>query len=184
MKIFKKILILIIITAMLTTTLIGSVQINIGISSNVASRNPVKVGVLLFDFRDPYMSLVRQSLENIQKVNESKVEFTFFDGKGDQAIQNDVIDSVIQNDFELLLVNLVDVNTAAESVIDKVKQKNIPIILFNTAPDNIVPIQSYEKAIVVATDAEQSGVLQGKILVDAWNTDKKAIDKNGLNHYF
>ena len=181
MKIFKKILILIIITAILTTTLIGSVQINVGISSNVASRNPVKVGVLLFDFRDPYMSLVRQSLEDIQKVNESKVEFTFFDGKGDQAIQNDVIDSVIQNDFELLLVNLVDVNTAAESVIDKVKQKNIPIILFNTAPDNIVPIQSYEKAIVVATDAEQSGVLQGKILVDAWNTDKKAIDKNGDN---
>ena len=176
MKTFKKILILI-ITVILTTTLIGSVQINVGISSNVASRNPVKVGVLLFDFSDPYMSLVRQSLEDIQKVNNAKVEFTFFDGKGNQVIQNKVIDSVIQNDFDLLLVNLVDVNTT-EPIIDKVKLKNIPIILFNTAPNNIVPVQSYKKAIVVATDEEQSGILQGQLLVNTWNTNKNAIDKN------
>jgi len=178
MKTFKEILILILIAVLTITAIIGSIQTNVRISPTVASSNPVKVGVVLNDFNDQYIYLVRQNLEDIQKENENKVEFTFFDGKGNQVIQNKVIDSVIQNDFDLLLLNLVDVNTAVESVINKVKQKNIPIILFNTALDKIAPIQSYKKAILVSTDIEEAGILQGKLLVNAWNTNKNAIDKN------
>jgi len=176
MKIFKKILLLIMITTILTTTLIGSVQ------SNVASRNPVKVGVLLYNFDDLYISNVRKGLEDIQKANEGKVEFTFFDAKGNQAIQNEIIDSVLKENFNLLLANFVNINTAmVDSFIDNANKKNIPVILFPIAPFATDFIKSHPKALVIATDVKQAGILQGKILVDAWNTNKEAIDKNKDN---
>ena len=37
------------------------------------------------------------------------------------------------------------------------------------------------KLIYVGTDAKEAGMLQGKILVNAWNTNKESIDKNRDN---
>ena len=48
-----------------------------------------------------------------------------------------------------------------------------------------MPIQSYNKALYIGTDAKQAGITQGKMLVDAWNTSKGYIDKNndGIMQY-
>ena len=85
-------------------------------SSRVVEGKPIKVGVLLYRFDDAYISLVRQSLEKIQKENEGKVEFTFYDGKNDQSIQNESIDTLLEkNNVDLLLVNLVETNSTRDS---------------------------------------------------------------------
>jgi methyl-galactoside transport system substrate-binding protein len=68
-----------------------------------------------------------------------------------------------------------------ESFIDRANKKNIPVILFPIAPFVTDFIKNYANALVIATDVKQSGILQGKILVDAWNTNKEAIDKNRDN---
>lgn len=75
-------------------------------------------------FDAPYISSIRKNLEEIQSKDGSNIKYTFYDGKRDQNIQNDPIDSVTQKDYDLLLVNLVslDENTVM-SGIDKVKQK-------------------------------------------------------------
>lgn len=140
------------------------------------SSKAVKVGVCLYKFDDTYISTVRQSLEKIQKENEGKVEFTFYDGKGDQATQNDSIDTLLEKDTDLLMVNLVDTG-AAQSVIDKVKKADKPVVLFNREPATDT-IKAYEKAMFVGTNAQQAGVLQGEILADAWKANKD-LDKNG-----
>lgn len=139
-------------------------------------QNPVKVGVLLYRFDDVYISLVRQSLEEIQKQNEGKVEFTFYDGKGDQSIQNQTIDTLLENkSVDLFLLNLVDVKSAQE-VINKIKQYNIPVVLFNREPLNMDAVRSYDKAYFVGTNSAQAATLQGNILIDAWRENKAAID--------
>ncbi|MCE5220844.1 MAG: hypothetical protein LLF98_06125 [Clostridium sp.] len=56
----------------------------------------IKIGVLLYRFDDVYISLVHQNLEEIQKGNKGKVEFTFYDGKNDQSIQNKSIDTLLE----------------------------------------------------------------------------------------
>lgn len=140
------------------------------------SSKAVKVGVCLYKFDDTYISTVRQSLEKIQKENEGKVEFTFYDGKGDQATQNDSIDTLLEKDTDLLMVNLVDTG-AAQAVIDKVKKADKPVVLFNREPATDT-IKAYEKAMFVGTNAQQAGVLQGEILADAWKANKD-LDKNG-----
>lgn len=144
-------------------------------------QTPVKVGVLLYRFDDVYISEVRQSLVEIQKKNEGKVEFTFYDGKDNQSIQNQTIDTLLQSkSVDLLLLNLVDVKSTYK-VINRIKEYNIPVILFNREPLNMNAVQSYSKACFVGTNAAQAGTLQGKILINAWNKNKKAIDKNGDN---
>jgi methyl-galactoside transport system substrate-binding protein len=184
MKILKKISIFTVMLLMITTPLIYSVQNHVIISSNIISRRIVRVAVPLFRTDDPFISLVRQNLELIQKENEGKVEFTFFDGKGNQSIQNEFINSALQDNFDLLLANLVDINTssnAVETTINKAKEKNIPIVFFNIVPDKTDFFNTYKKSLIISSDSEQAGVLQGKILVNEWNTNKETLDKNGDN---
>jgi len=181
MKLLKRITI-IMITFMIVTTLIYNIQSYFHINSISAISNPPNVGVLLFNFNDPYMSLVRQSLENIEKENPNKVRFSFYDAKDNQSIQNETIGNLINNsNIDLLLVNLVDTKQSTISdIINKSSIKNIPLIFFNI--DLPLDINTtHHKVFVVATESEKGGILQGKILLDLWNNDKKHIDKNNDN---
>lgn len=175
MKKVKKLLTMAMATVMVATSLVGCG----GKASNgdASKGDKVKVGVCLYKFDDTYISTVRQNLEKIQSENSDKVEFTFYDGKGDQATQNDSIDTLLQKDVDLLLVNLVDAG-AATTVIDKIKAAEKPVVLFNREP-SADSIKAYDKAIFVGTNAKEAGVMQGEILSELWEKDQAAIDKNG-----
>ena len=109
MRILKKILTIIIISVMTAIIIVSCNQNVTRTSSRAIEGEPVKVAVLLYRFDDAYISLVRQSLEEIQKENEGKVEFTFYDGKNDQSIQNESLDTLLQKkDVDLILLNLVE----------------------------------------------------------------------------
>ncbi|PRR81002.1 galactose ABC transporter substrate-binding protein [Clostridium vincentii] len=177
MKKIKKILIITIVVVMIRPILIGVSQ-KVGASLSITEGEPVKVGVLLIDFTDDYIALLRQDLEEIQKNNEGKVEFTFLDSKNNEVIQNDNLNTLIQNHVDAILLNIIEVKNA-QQVINKIKEANIPVILFNREPLAVEPIKSYERAYYVGTDAKEAGILQAKILIDKWNTDKAAIDRNG-----
>ena len=183
MRICKKILTIIAITAITIATLIGSSSKKLLINSNEAPKNPIKVAVFLYQANDNYISEVRKNLEDIQKENECKVKFSFFDGKGNQVIQNESIDKALNEEFDLFIVNLVDTKVdAVQDILNKIAQKNIPFILDGTPTKDIINfIRPYNSSVFIGTDTEQSGVLQGKIIVDSWNANKKAIDKNNDN---
>lgn len=140
----------------------------------------VRVAVLLYRFDDLYIAEVKRSLEGIQIANKDKVQFTFYDAKGDQSMQNKIIDEIIKDRPDLLLVNIVDIEEL-RTVVDKIKQTNIPVILFNREPTSLDPIRSYNKALYRGTDARQSGIMQGKIVVELWNDNKSVVDRSGDN---
>ena len=178
MKKVKKILTMAVATMMLAATFVGCGSKPAENTDKGGEKGKaLKVGVLLYKFDDTYISTVRQSLQEIAAKNTDKIEFEFFDGKGDQATQNDAIDTVLQKDMDLLLVNLVDTG-AAQTVIDKIKAAKKPVVLFNREPATDV-IKSYDKAVFVGTNAAEAGVMQGQIISDIWSKDKTVIDKNG-----
>jgi methyl-galactoside transport system substrate-binding protein len=182
MKLLRKILPLTMIIIIFFILLSGSTKNNIYTSAQILPEKQVNIAVALFSFDDPYISLVRKGLEDIENRNNSNVKYTFYDGKRDQNIQNEEIDSIISNGYDLLLVNLVNLDeNTVNSVISKAKSKNTPIILFNTVPFKTEPIKSFSKAVVISTTAEQSGILQGKLVVNEWNSNKKTMDRNGDN---
>jgi methyl-galactoside transport system substrate-binding protein len=181
MRKLKKILTLIIVLVMMTSILTSCNENAISTNLRVSEGKPIKVGALLYRFDDAYISLVRQSLEEIQKENEGKVEFTFYDGKDNQSIQNKSMDELLQKgEVDLLLLNLVDTKVTREAI-NKIKQKNIPVVLFNREPVDIAAVRSYNKAYFIGTNASEAGMLQGEILINAWKTNKKLIDKNKDN---
>lgn len=181
MKIINKIVIIIMLTVTVISIRVNCDQNMIRTSARVIEGKPVKVAVLLYRFDDAYISLVRQSLEEIQKQNEGKVEFNFYDGKNDQSIQNESLDTLIEKkDVDLFLLNLVDTKSTKEAI-NKIKESNIPVLLFNREPVDIEAVKSYKKAYFLGTDAEEAGILQGKILINSWNSNKEVIDKNKDN---
>lgn len=180
MKLFRRTLTVIMIIVMVNTMLTGAVQKVPSSNSRCVEGQPVKVGVLLYKANDLYVSEIRQNLEEIQKENDGKVQFTFFDANGNQDMQNDSLDKLLKEGVDLLLVNLVDTRVA-QTVINRIKESNIPVILFNREPNTTDALKSYNKDCYIGTEAEDAGPLQGKIIVNAWNANKKVLDKNGDN---
>lgn len=179
MKILKKILSLTIISILL----LHSTKITADASPDIGADNPIKVAVFLNAFNDQFISNVQKNLEDIQKENENKIQFTFFDGKRNQVLQNESIDQSLNKNFDLFVLNLVSTNLdKIEGIINKIEQKNIPLILYYAQTTPIVNfLKSYPNSVIIDTDLNQSGILQGKILADTWNANKEALDKNKDN---
>lgn len=179
MKLAKNI-ILIIITFIITSTLINNPKNNLHISSNAAIKNKVNIGVLVSSIDDPYINLVVQGLKNIEENNKNKVKFTFIDSKSNEAIENEALDNLLRGNIDLILGNLLVTKAdSLDNFIDKIKQKEIPAVLFNAEPPIITKkMKEYKKFFIVTTDPKEAGTLQGKLVVDEWNKNKSIIDKN------
>lgn len=183
MKILKKMLSFAITIVIMSVTLINNTIRNTSAIETTTTSAPVKAAVFLYTFNDPFLSLVRQNLETIQKETDNKVQFTFFDAKENQAIQNESIDNALRSDFDLFVISLANTNIDTyKDTINKIIAKNIPLIFFLDPGKSLIDfIRTYNRAVIIGTDAEQSGVLQGKILAEEWNKNKNSLDKNKDN---
>lgn len=184
MKILRKIIIFIQVM-LIIFALTSATQINTFANSNInlTNRKIANVAVLLYSFDDLYMLEIKKSLEDIQKENKDKVNFTFYDGKNNIAVQNETIDSLLKSDIDLFILKLADTKEdAVKEIIFTIKQKNVPIIFMEVAPEVVSKVsQYYNKAAFLYSTSSDEGILQGKILVDQWNANKRFIDKNNDN---
>ena len=169
---------------MISILLLHSIKNIAYASSGTPSQKPVKAAVFLNDLSYLFISEVKKSLEDIQKENNNKMEFTFFDSKGNQIIQNENISNALNTGFDLFVVK--PVSGKPEEIKDslnKVMQANIPLIIFLPRSTGSLTnfISSYGKGLIINGDLKLSGTLEGKILGDAWNANKETIDKNKDN---
>ena len=74
-------------------------------------------------------------------------------------------------------VNIVD-RTSAAQLIDKAQEADIPMIFFNREPV-AEDLYRWNRVYYVGAKAEESGVLQGQILLDRWLNREQPMDKNG-----
>jgi methyl-galactoside transport system substrate-binding protein len=139
---------------------------------------PIKVAVLFYTDID-YMNSMRESLEKVQQENLGKVQYDFYNAEDNQDLQNKQLDEILQKkDVDLILVNLVN-QSEAKYIIDRIKEKNIPVIFFGGT--DIKTIKSYNKAHWIGINPTGGGILQGEIIVELWNKNKDKIDKNRDN---
>ncbi|TWD95772.1 methyl-galactoside transport system substrate-binding protein [Neobacillus bataviensis] len=131
------------------------------------------VGATIYKFDDNFMSYVRRAMETSAKGN---VNLMLNDSQNDQAKQIEQVDTLIAKGAKSLAINLVDPK-AAQTIVDKAKAKDIPVIFFNKEPDESV-LQGYDKAYYVGTTSSESGVLQGELIAKAWEANKDKWDKN------
>lgn len=138
-----------------------------------------KIGVLIYKYDDTYISTVRNAID---KYGADVLDITMQDGKGDQATQNDQVDVFLAKGVDALVVNMVDA-AAAQGVVDKAKDADIPVVFFNREPAADV-LKSYDKAVFIGTNAADAGIMQGELIAKIWG-DGSAYDlnKDGVIQY-
>ncbi|EKQ57145.1 MULTISPECIES: galactose ABC transporter substrate-binding protein [unclassified Clostridium] len=178
-KIFTSIMII-----TMATILTINFNANIFASSTLSTSNgkAVKVGVLWTNLYNPFVNSIDEGLKDIQNKTKNNISFTFYDGKNNLAIQNEQIDSLLRNNIDLLIIDLVDKKEdVVKDVIDKIFPTNIPVIFLNVDSTVAEKFSSYykNKIVFMAEDFKKPAMAQGKIIVDAWNANKQNVDKNG-----
>ena len=132
-------------------------------------KEQIDIGVVLYNAQDPFIQKTVQYLETyIDEIHaETDIIFNlnYKDSAHDQALQNDQISILIEEGYDLLIVNTVE-REDASLIIDIGQNANIPLIFFNREP---VPqdIARWDKIAYVGSRAEEAGKLQGEILADA-----------------
>ncbi len=145
-----------------------------------ADTDTLRIGVAVYQQSDTFISTLMQALEHLAQERESseeiKINLNVVDGHGSQLTQSEQIDRLIALDYDVLCVNIVD-RTSAAMLIDKAKEANIPIIFFNREPVQ-EDIQRWDSVYYVGAKAEESGILQGQILLNAWLNENERVDRN------
>ena len=136
----------------------------------------VVIGANIYNFADNFMNgVIKPELESYAKEKGAVIEIV--DSEGQQAKLNDQVDVFITKGVDVLAINLVD-PAAASTIIDKAKNADIPLILFNKEATEAGVMQSYDKVWFVGTDSKESGIIQGEMMVADWKAHPE-WDKNG-----
>ncbi|MBQ6970933.1 MAG: galactose ABC transporter substrate-binding protein [Synergistaceae bacterium] len=133
----------------------------------------VKIGAGIYRFNDAFMLRFRNAMTAESGKLGATIEIA--DGRDDQPTQDAQIDGFLSGDVNVLIVNLVD-RMAAQSVVDKAKSANIPVVFINREP-SLEVLNTYSKAYYVGAKAEESGVFSGQLIADYFKSHPEA-DKN------
>lgn len=140
-----------------------------------ADDGKVVIGANIYNFQDNFMNgVMKPVLESYAA--EKGAEIQVVDSEGQQAILNNQVDIFITKGVDVLAINLVD-PASAQSIIDKAKKADIPLILFNKEGSKEA-MASYDKVWYVGTDSAESGIIQGQMMVADWKA-KPEMDLNG-----
>lgn len=141
----------------------------------------IKIGITVYKEDDKFISTIITNILELAKIKEEednvKINIEVLDAKGNLANQCNQVDKFILNDYDVICVNIVD-RTSASTIIDKAKNNNIPIIFFNREPVE-EDMKRWNEIYYVGAEAEKSGELQGRLIIDKYNSNKEEIDKNG-----
>ena len=151
-----------------------------GCGAAEAEPRVLRVGVALYTQDDTFISTIAQELERMAREEEQtrgvRINLSVMDGRSNQTTQLDQIDSLIDRGCDALCVNIVD-RTAAAVLIDKAQKAEVPVIFFNRQPV-AEDMLRWEHAYYVGAKAEEGGILQGRLVLEAWQTDP-TLDRNG-----
>ena len=144
-------------------------------------RTPLRIGVAFYTMEDTFISTISRELERLalerEREEQVKINLSFLDGRSNQTTQLEQNDCLLGRGCDVLCVNIVD-RTAAAVIIDKAEEARVPLIFFNRQPV-AEDIRRWEQVYYVGADAEESGLLQGAIVRDAWQAERERWDRNG-----
>lgn len=154
--------------------IIALAVIAVSCSSDISGVDSLpQTGVAIYKFEDTFMSGIRTS---ISTAAEGKISVDIVDSQNSQPKQNDKVDLFISKKMKAMAVNPVE-RTSVGNIIEKAKAANIPVVFMNREPlaDDLA---KWDKAFFVGAKAEESGTMEGEILVEYWRANP-SMDKNG-----
>ncbi|MBO5935307.1 MAG: galactose ABC transporter substrate-binding protein [Clostridia bacterium] len=143
--------------------------------------NTAKIGdiaVFYYTYSDTYISSVRSEMD--KELKDAGLKFQNYDANGNQTTQTEQVQTAIAKGSSVLAVNIVDTGSddAAQNIVNLAKEKNIPVIFFNRSVNESV-IRSYDKCLMVGTDYEMAGHMQGEMIGRYLVENYDKVDLNG-----
>lgn len=141
----------------------------------------IKVGVSVYDQYDTFIGELTRHLTELARQLEQREQVTITilreSADGNQATQNNQVESFIEAGCDIVCVNLVD-RTEASVIVDMAIAAETPILFFNR---ELVEEDLERSSLLyyVGAEALQSGQLQGEIVADIYKKNPSAMDKNG-----
>jgi methyl-galactoside transport system substrate-binding protein len=143
--------------------------------TGVADDGTISVGVIWRRFDDDFQAGFRSIMQKeAQKLG--KFALNMQDGEFDVAKANNKLDTLIASGYKYLAICVIERN-AAEYMMNKSMDANIPVVFFNTEPYEDV-MKSYNRSWYVGARPEESGTYSAMVLIDYWKNNP-AADKNG-----
>lgn len=138
----------------------------------------IHVGIAVYNLEDTFMDSFISMLENeIEKINtQKKISYEICDAKGDSKRQNKQLQYMYTQNYDMMLINLVE-PTYAAGVLNNAKESKIPVILFNRDIAE-KDLKITNNVWYVGTDARKAGEIQGEMLHQIWNQQRNTLDKN------
>jgi len=137
--------------------------------------------VFVYKNSDQYVGSLTSQLTD--KLTEKGISWQKHDGDGDQAKQNGQIDTAITQKVGILIVNLVNSETAP-TILEKAKKANIPVIFFNRQPKDREFMKTWDKAVMLDGEVDTSSKMQGKLVAEYLLKDyDKYAKADGIINY-
>ena len=139
----------------------------------------IKIGVSVYDQYDAFVAELMQDLNKqvlTAKSDEKQdIVLEVYNAAQSQSKQNEQVHELINSDFDVICVNLVD-RTAPTEVINAARNADVPIIFFNRelVEEDLL---RWDKLFYVGANAFESGKMQGELAVD--EIEKGTVDRNG-----
>lgn len=136
----------------------------------------ITIGANIYNFGDNFMNgVVSPALK--EHSDAAGVKINIVDSENQQNKLNDQVDIFIGQGVDILAINLVD-PASARTIIQKAKDADIPLILFNKEATEPGVMDMYDKVWYVGTASKDAGVIQGEMMVADWQANAD-WDKNG-----
>ena len=152
-------------------------QQNTGTESNNTAKTG-DIAVFYYTYSDTYISSVRSEMD--KELKDAGLKYQNYDANGNQTTQTEQVQTAIAKGSSVLAVNIVDTGSddAAQNIVNLAKEKNIPVIFFNRSVNESV-IKSYDKCLMVGTDYEMAGHMQGEMIGKYLVENYDSVDLNG-----
>lgn len=142
----------------------------------------IHVGIAVYNMDDTFMQNYVEHLQDVideYDFSGKKVLYEIFDAEGNLNRQKKQLQYMCSQNFDVLLINLVKPNSAA-NILNETADLNIPVILFNREID-AKDLSISNNIWYVGTDAKAAGAMQGDMITEAWNEQKAELDRNKNN---
>lgn len=153
------------------------------IGDQAKKQRNIRIGVSMNDVYDTFIvelsARLNEWAKELERETGDVILLDIVSAGGSQLAQNDQITGFIDRGYDVVCVNLVD-RTDATVIIDKAKSSSVPVVFFNREPvaDDL---NRWDKLYYVGANAEQSGMLQAELIINALSDKKRfeQIDRSG-----
>ena len=136
----------------------------------------ITIGANIYNFGDNFMNGVVSPALKLH-AETAGININIVDSENQQNKLNDQVDIFIGQGVDILAINLVD-PASARTIIQKAKDADIPLVLFNKEATEPGVMDMYDKVWYVGTASKDAGIIQGEMMVADWNANAD-WDKNG-----